>query len=110
MDDNSTMIKLKDIEELVPYRSIEAIPLDGKHDQNIYYDPIIAASTVLPEEPIPVHNRDYSYFMDQFKNSFYEGKNYHELIKEQKCRYVHDVQHYLMDEFGEDDLKIHHIL
>ena len=71
---------------------------------------IIAASTVLPEEPIPVHNRDYSYFMDQFKNSFYEGKNYHELIKEQKCRYVRDVQHYLMDEFGEDDLKIHHIL
>ena len=31
-------------------------------------------------------------------------------LKEQKCRYVHDVQHYLMDEFGEDDLKIHHIL
>ena len=58
----------------------------------------------------PVHNRDYSYFMDHFKNSFHEGKNYHELIKEQKCRYVHDVQHYLMDEFGEDDLKIHHIL
>lgn len=57
-DDNSTMIKLKDIEELVPFGSIEAIPLDGKHDQNIYYDPIIAASSVLPEEPIPVHNKN----------------------------------------------------
>lgn len=40
---------------MVLFGSIEAIPLDGKHDQNIYYDPIIAASSVLPEEPIPIH-------------------------------------------------------
>ena len=108
-DDNAVTIKLKDIEGKIPIGSIEAIPLDGKHDQNIYYDPIIAASTGLPGEPIPVYNRDYTYFMEQFKNSFYKGKSYHELITEKECRFVHDVQHYLMDEFGDDELKIHHI-
>ena len=48
LDDNSTMIKFEDIEELVPFGAIEAVPLDGKHEQHIYNNPIIAASTVLP--------------------------------------------------------------
>lgn len=85
---------------------IEAIPIDGIHDRDIYYDPIIAASFITPGQPTPVHRTNYSYFMEQFERCSYEGKTYSELVSEANCQFVHEVQHYMNEEFGKCELKV----
>lgn len=102
--------KLNSVEKTISKDEIEAIPVDGVHDRQIYYDPIIAASVVAPGQPIPVHRTDYSYFMEHFKRCTYQDKSYFELVKEANCQFVHEVQHYMNEEFGGCALKINHKL
>ena len=87
---------------------IEAISIDGIHDRDIYFDPIISASIIAPGQPIPIHRTDYTYFMSKFERYSYEGKTYSELVKEVNCQFVHEVQHYMNKEFGSCELKIKH--
>lgn len=108
IDDESGSVKLKDVKYSINIDDIEPIPIDGVHDKNIYYDPVIAASIVTPGQPVPVHHRDYSYYMDSFKRSTYEDKTFDVLIKDANCQFVHEVQHYLEEEFSSHDLKINH--
>ncbi len=85
---------------------IEAIPIDGKHDRSIYYDPIVAASIIPPGGKTPIHKTDYSYYMDSFKACLLEDKEtYADLVKKRRYHFVHEVQHWLRSEFGGDDLK-----
>lgn len=99
-------VELNNCKEKIPISEIESIPINGRDDFEIYYDPIVAASIVFPFDPIPIREKDYSYYYDTFKNCRSEGKNFQELIKEQGLQYVHQVQHFLLDQFHDKGLKI----
>ena len=90
-------VEVNNCKEKIPISEIESIPINGRDDFEIYYDPIMMAHIVLPNEPIPISRRDYSYYYDTFKNCRSEGKNYQEIIKEQGLLYVHQIQHFLLD-------------
>ena len=87
------------------------MPIGRKYSGNVYYDPIIAASVLGPNDKIPVHTTDYSYFMDAFgRVKDEDGNTLLALVEEQKFKYVQEVQHWLRERTGSDDLKIHHKL
>lgn len=86
---------LKDCDEIIDTKDIKAIPIDGIADKDIYFDPVVAASYVQPNQPAPIHYTDYSYYMDAFKNIQYEGKTYYDIVKEKNFHFVHEVQHWL---------------
>ncbi len=102
-------VRVNNCKEKIPISEIEPIPINGKDDSKIYYDPIVAASTVFPGDPIPIHKEDYSYYYDSLKKHSFQNKNFQELIKEQGLQYVHQVQHFLSDKFHDDGLKINAI-
>lgn len=85
---------------------VDSIPINGKDDLQIYYDPIICASIVEKGNSIPVRNKDYTYYYKSFNSSTYQNKNFQELIKELGLSYVHEVQHFLIDKFQDNGLKI----
>lgn len=105
-DSSSPLYKLQDLDKEFNKTQIEAIPIDGIHDRDLYYDPVIMASYVAPGQPIPVHHTDYSYFMESFTRTKYEDKNFVQIVNEANCQFVHEVQHYLEKKFHENDLKI----
>ena len=95
------------MQKTVDADDIEAIPIDGVHDRSIYYDPIVAASIIPPGGKIPVHRTDYSYYMDKFENCYdVDKRTYAEVVRERGYQFVHEVQHWLNDEFDRDGLKI----
>lgn len=100
--------KLEGFDNWYEHDEVLAIPIDGVHDKDIYYAPVIMASYVAPGQPVPEHHTDYSYFMDCFKRCTYKSKTYVELVKAANCQFVHEVQHYLKEELGGSDLKINH--
>lgn len=100
-------LKLVDIDDDVPIKDIEAIPVDGVHDRNIYYDPVIAASYVAPGQPVPVHHSQrHVYYLDGLDNTRYNNKTLRQIVVEHNCQFVHEVQHCLRDEINNDDLKL----
>ncbi|MFA5850402.1 MAG: hypothetical protein WC833_11030 [Bacteroidales bacterium] len=99
-------IEVRGSKARLPVSEIEPILINEKDDLQIYYDPIIAASVIGPNERPPIRNTDYSYFYYHFKRCFYKDKNYQEHIKERNLQYVHEVQHFLHDRFHDYGLKI----
>lgn len=100
-------VEVKNCVAKIPISEIEPILINGGDDTEIYYDPIIAASTIFPGDPLPVHRKDYTYYYEAFKRNSYQNKNFQELIKENNLQYVHEVQHFLFDRFsGDKGLKI----
>lgn len=105
------MLSLVELDVPIPAKDILPIPINKKHAGNIYYDPVIAASVVGPDDDIPVHYTDYTYFMDSFgKVTDEDGTTLRTLVEEQKFKYVHEVQHWLREKYETDDLRIHHKL
>lgn len=84
---------------------IAGVAMDGKEDKFIYSDPIIMASIVFPGDPIPVHHKDYTYYLDA-NITFPHDKTMRNFIQENGFRFVHQLQHFLRAEFQTDDLKI----
>lgn len=99
-------LELDDIDGDVVLEDVEAIPLDGVHDADIYYDPIVAASIIGPGQAPPIRRTDYTYFMQKFEDCTYDGKSFADYIREKNLHFVHEVQHWLREEFHSDDLKI----
>jgi hypothetical protein len=99
-------VEVNNCKEKIPISEIEPIPINGRDDSKIYYDPIVAASIVFPGDTIPIYRKDYSYYYDSFKRYFFQSKNFQELVKEQDLQYVHQVQHFLIDKLHDDGLKI----
>jgi|GEM_PF-1625192 len=99
-------IKVEHCENKIPVSEIEAIPINGKDDFPIYYYPIVMSTIVGPNDPTPMREEDYSYYYDSFRSCYYENKNFRELIKERGLQYVHEVQHFLFDQFQDKGLKI----
>lgn len=109
--EDSGMVSLFELDTLIHVEELRPMPIGRKYAGNIYYDPIIAASVVGVDDEIPVHRTDYSYFMDAFVRVTEEDETtLLTLVEEQKFKYVHEVQHWLRERYGSDDLKIHHKL
>ena len=103
---NNESVTLSDIKEEISLSAIEPIPIDGIADACIYYDPIIAADIIPHGMPIPTHNKDLSYYIDGFNRMHIEDTTLKTLFLEKGFRFVHQVQHWLREEFGSDDLRI----
>ena len=80
--------------------------MNGIDDRWIYYDPVVAASIVFSGDPIPVHNTDYSYYMDALGRSYDSKKSFKELVEKEHLYCVHEIQHYLRKKYGSDNLRI----
>ena len=103
------MVSLIELDESISISEVLPLPISKKYAGNVYYDPIIAASIIGPDDEIPVHSTDYSYFMDAFGRVTEErGTTLRALVEEQKCKYVHEVQHWLRERYGSNDLKVYH--
>lgn len=85
--------------------TITAVKMDGQEDKHIYYDPVIMASIVWSCDPVPVHHKDYTYYLDA-QATFCHNKTMRDFIAENGFRYVHELQHYLREHYQSDDLKI----
>ena len=102
-------IEVYDIDEKLEIGEVEPIPIDGIADKDLYYDPIIMASFIAPGQPVPVYKTDYSYYMEKMKHCIdIDKKTYYDKIRQNDCQYVHEVQHFLREEAGEDRLRLHH--
>lgn len=99
-------IEVEYCENKIPASEIEPIPINGKDDFQIYYDPIVMSAIVGSNDTTPMREKDYPYYYDSFKSCYYENKNFQELIKEIGLQYVHEVQHFLFDQFQDKGLKI----
>lgn len=107
----SNGVSLKELDEPVAASDLRPMPIGKNTAGNVYYDPIIAASIVRPGDDIPVYNRDYTYFWDAFeKVREHDGTTLRTQAEKQSFKYVHEVQHWLRERFGSDDLKVHHRL
>lgn len=72
---------------------LEAVPIDGVHDRDVYYAPAVAAGGVSASP-----NPDV-YYMQSFENSYdVDGKRYSVIVKERDYHFVHEIQHWLHDE------------
>lgn len=100
------MVKLSFIDGPISVSSIKAVPINGKNDADIYYAPIGMATIVEPGQSAPEHRTDKSYYIDQFDRWTDQDKTYNELLASVKPQFVHEVQHWLREKFGHDDLKI----
>ena len=98
--------KLKESTNSYHIDELQAIPIDGQSDSMIYYDPPVSASVVKQGQPIPTHKTDYSYYMDSFQNYSIGDKTYKQIVEEEGFQFVHEVQHWLKDNFQSSDLKI----
>lgn len=79
---------------------LEAVPIDGVHDRNIYYDPDVAESN----GSVP-HSPDI-YYMHSFESMYdNDGKSYSDIVKERNYHFVHEIQHWLHGD-GDYGLKI----
>lgn len=93
------------------YSDIEAILIDGKEDGVVYYDPTVMADIVAPDQPAPVHETDYSYYLEHFKRCYDSNKvSFYEIVEKKGFQFVHEVQHWLKDEMQGDGLKVNHSL
>lgn len=81
--------------------------IDDEVSHCIYYDPVVAASTIAPGGSIPNYQTNYDYFMKHFENCYDNNKvSFKEQVEKKGFLYVHEVQHWLREEFGRDDLKV----
>lgn len=85
--------------------AITAVKMNGQEDKYIYFDPIIAASIVWPGDSVPVHHKNYTYYLDA-NATFNHDKTMRDFIAENGFEYVHELQHYLRKHYHSDDLKI----
>lgn len=93
-------------DSLIPLIDILPVPVDGVLDKNIYFDPIIPADVVGYGQELPVHTHDYSYYLDRLKSLSIWDRMSEELRLMEDRVFVHEIQHWMREEMGSDDLKI----
>ena len=99
-------VRLINVTQPVPKKELLSVKVNGIDDRWIYYDPVVAASIVFSGDPIPVHNTDYSYYMDALGRSYDSKKSFKELVEKEHLYCVHEIQHYLRKKYGSDNLRI----
>lgn len=101
-------IKTKEFNSFLGFDDIEAILINGIEDSAIYYDPVVMAPIVQPGQPVPVHHTDYSYFMESFEKWKDGETTFKQMVEDKGFQFVHEVQHWLMDEMQDNGLKVQH--
>jgi len=97
-------INLQGYQEEVHIFHISAVPIDGVKDKNIYFDSAFASNFNLPGE---LSDNDRTYYIETLKKFETNGVScYDSLIKARNPQFVHEVQHWLRDVYGNDYLKI----
>lgn len=99
-------VEVRDCKDRIPLSEIEPIPINGKDDSQIYYDPIYMAPIVGWNEPSEMRRKDYSYYYDYLQRCLIGNQNYQELIREKGLLYVHEVQHFLYDLCPDNHLRL----
>jgi len=103
-------VEVRNCKSKIPVFELEPIQVNGKDDFKIYYDSTnVCASVVInPNNPVPVHRPDYTYYYDSdsFKTNTYLNKNFQNLIIDRGIQYVHEVQHLLLEDFNDKGLII----
>lgn len=99
--------ELEELRVSLLINELEPILIDGVHDKNIYFDPVVAAPVVAIGDEIPSAKADYSYYLDEFEKVLDEnGRSFKSIIQENEYQFVHEVQHWLGDK--KKDLKVRH--
>ena len=91
----------------VTKQELRPVFIDDEVSHRIYYDPVVAASTKAPGTSVPSYQTNYDYFMKQFENYLdFEDVSFKQRVEQKGFLFVHEVQHWLREEFGSDDLKM----
>lgn len=101
---------LSEYVRIVPMDAIEPVPIDGIADTCIYYDPDIAADIIAPGTTCTDRSRDYTYYMKSFSKTNVDGISLRESYDRYGFKYVHEVQHWLKEEYCDNGLKIRHTI
>lgn len=107
---DGNLVKLSDIDSDIPINTIEPIPIDGIADACIYYDPSIAADIISPGTPIPIRQKDTSYYVHGFESMHLDNHTLKDEFLSYNFRYVHEVQHWLRDGGSRDELCINNTI
>ncbi|HNY06046.1 MAG TPA: hypothetical protein PKL23_06330 [Candidatus Egerieousia sp.] len=99
-------IALYDVEDLLTIQDIEAIQINGKDDKHIYYNPVVMADVCRPFEEPRAHITDKSYYMNAFKKNIYKERRLFDVIENKGFMFVHEVQHFLRENFHKSEMKI----
>ena len=85
--------------------ALESVRINGIEDKYIYYDPIVAAATVMPGDPVPEFRKNFAYYIDNNSLFLAEG-TMRDIVNRMGFTKVHELQHYLRKIVHFDDLKI----
>lgn len=107
-DIDEDSVRLSNIKTSLALYEIEPLPIDTISDSCVYYDPVIFADIIVPGTCEPFHSKDFSYFVDGFSKTTIGSRTLKELFLEQNFQNVHEVQHWLREEFDHDGLKVMH--
>ena len=107
---NESTAKLSDIENDIPLNSLEPIPIDGVADASIYYEPAIAADIIFHGEPIPVRQKNTSYYVDGFDTVHVDNHTLKDEFLAMNFKYVHEVQRGLHESGSRDELRVNQTL
>ena len=91
-------VKLNGYYSLLPKTDLIAIPIDGIADASIYYMP--AKTVYRGAAKALVVNRGY--YLEHFKSCYVNDKVYYDIVKEKGFEFVHEVQHWLREEFKQE--------
>lgn len=109
LDDGKSVL-LRNVDITVPSSEIRPVKIDGEEDRFIYYDPVIAADVVRPDEAIKCRHVDRDeYYLQKMKTCFdLKGRSYYDILNEEHFVYVHELQH--SKPFISRDLRINYKL
>ncbi|WP_294913250.1 hypothetical protein [uncultured Prevotella sp.] len=108
--DDGEFVLLRNVDITVPSSEIRPVKIDGEEDRFIYYDPVIAADVVRPDEAIKCRHVDRDeYYLQKMKTCFdSKGQSYYNILNEEHFVYVHELQH--SKPFISRDLRINYKL
>lgn len=109
LDDGKSVL-LRNVDITVPSSEICPVKIDGEEDRFIYYDPVIAADVVRPDESVKCRHVDRNeYYLQKMKTCFdSKGRSYYDILNEEHFVYVHELQH--SKPFISRDLRINYKL
>ena len=93
--DDGEFVLLRNVDITVPTSEICPVKIDGEEDRFIYYDPVIVADVVRPDEDVKCHHVDKDeYYLQKMKTCFdSKGRSYYDILNEEHFIYVHELQH-----------------
>lgn len=93
--DDGEFVSLRNVDITVPSSEICPVKIDGEEDRFIYYDPVIAADVVRPDEDVKCHHVDKDeYYLQKMKTCFdSKGRSYYDILNDEHFVYVHELQH-----------------